>query len=85
MNQMTSEYKQSMVSQLLRIAGSIDILGNPWGFITHLGAGLYDIVDKPAEALLHGPYVAPLQVLNGGLSMLKHGTYATCNSFSMFT
>ncbi len=63
-----------MVSQLLRIAGSIDILGNPWGFVTHLGAGLYDLMDKPAEAFLHGPYMAPLGLLKGGLSLVKHST-----------
>jgi vacuolar protein sorting-associated protein 13A/C len=66
----------------LRILGSVDILGNPWGLIHDMGMGLFELADRPVTSLMHGPVMAPLGIIQGGLSLVKHFTHGTCNSLS---
>jgi len=49
---------------LLKVLGSIEILGNPVGLVKHLARGIYDLFDKPIEGFIKGP-------IEGGIGITK--------------
>jgi hypothetical protein len=44
-----------MLSSLINIIGSIEIIGNPVGLIQRISAGVIDFVEMPIEGLRDGP------------------------------
>lgn len=48
-------YKQEFISQIYRILGSADFLGNPVGLFTNVSSGFADIFYEPYHGLvMHG-------------------------------
>ena len=56
-------YKESLLKQIFFLIGSIDLIGNPVGLFNNIGAGMQDLVMKPAEGFVKGP-------LEGGLGIV---------------
>ena len=56
-------YKKSLMKQIFLLMGSIDLIGNPVGLFSNIGAGMQDLVMKPAEGFVKGP-------LEGGLGIV---------------
>jgi len=73
-------YKQSALSQILKILGSIEIFGNPVNLMNSLGTGFKDFIEKPVEGLKTNVVSGAIGVAEGGLSLVKHtvkGTFST--------
>jgi len=49
---------------MLKIVGSIDILGNPVGLFSGIGTGIFDLFEKPMKGFVQGP-------LEGGKGMIE--------------
>lgn len=48
-NRIIRHYNVELVQQLLSVIGSVDVLGNPAGFVDNLGTGFKDFINKPLE------------------------------------
>lgn len=53
-----------MISNIGKLIGSMDILGNPIGLIRNVGNGFQDLWEMPAEGFLQGP-------IEGGIGIAK--------------
>lgn len=56
-------YKENAVSQLLRIVGSLNIIGNPVGLFYNVTTGFTDLYEKPSQGLVKGPLEAGMGLM----------------------
>jgi vacuolar protein sorting-associated protein 13A/C len=56
----------NMKFNILRVAGSSDLIGNPYGFVGSLGSGMKKYYRDPREQIMQGPAAA----LNAGISLV---------------
>lgn len=80
-----THYTQNIISTILKIIGSINIIGNPVGLIRHIGSGVVDLIEKPMEGVRRGPLGLGIGVLEGGSSFLIKTFTGTFNSISALT
>lgn len=52
--------------------GSSNLLGNPVGFVNHLGTGVQDFFYMPIEGLVKGPLELGKGVMMGTSSLFKN-------------
>lgn len=48
-------YKSTVLKQLYKIFGALNILGNPTGLFRNITTGFKDLKDKPSEGFVEGP------------------------------
>ena len=78
-------YQQNILVKLLKLAGAIDILGDPLNLISSLGKGFKDFFAKPAKGMMKGPLQGAIGLVDGTLSLAKHTFDGTMNSTSKLT
>lgn len=54
-SKLMEHYKGSVLRQLYKIFGSLNIIGNPVSLFRNISTGFKDLKDKPAEGLVEGP------------------------------
>ena len=64
-NKLMSPYITEGISQLYKIIGSLDILGNPLRLVKNVGLGFYDLVNEPRKGFKLGPKEFGLGILKG--------------------
>ncbi len=79
-NKLSTHYKDALIRSLLKIIGSIDILGNPVGFMKHIAIGVFDLIDKPMEGFVKGPLEGSVGIVKGAGSLIKNTFAGTFNS-----
>jgi vacuolar protein sorting-associated protein 13A/C len=52
--------------------GSINILGNPIGFLKNIEKGMKDFIEKPSTGFVKGPIEGSLGLFKGVGSLLRH-------------
>lgn len=62
-NKLMSHYKSQMIRQVLKLLGSLNVIGNPVGLFSNISTGVSDLFEKPAEGFIKGP-------LEGGKGIL---------------
>jgi vacuolar protein sorting-associated protein 13A/C len=55
MAELLKRYKNNFTSQVYKIVGSLNIIGNPMGLLKNISTGIKDLRDKPAQGLVQGP------------------------------
>lgn len=65
---------------MLKILGSIEIIGNPVGLFKHIAIGVYDLFDKPIEGFIKGPIEGGIGIGKGVGSLIKNTVSGTFNS-----
>ena len=55
MNIIYTEYKRKATSQILKLIGSSDIIGNPVKLLEGIGTGFYELVNEPRKQFVNGP------------------------------
>jgi vacuolar protein sorting-associated protein 13A/C len=78
-------YKQSLLMQVMKMFGYIDILGNPTNLLHNLGTGFKDFFEKPAKGIVKGPLEGAKGVIDGSLSLVKHTVEGTFTTTSKIT
>jgi vacuolar protein sorting-associated protein 13A/C len=78
-------YKQTLAKTLLKVIGSIDIIGNPVGLVKSITSGLQDLIEKPMEGMVEGPLEVGLGIVVGCGSLVKKTFAGTCNSLNKIT
>lgn len=48
-------YKSSVLKQLYKVFGSLNIIGNPVSLFRNVSTGFKDLKDKPSEGFVEGP------------------------------
>ena len=54
-NQISSEYISQLKRRIFKILGSLDILGNPTGYVSAIGDGFIQLFEEPRKGLINGP------------------------------
>jgi len=80
-----THYQENIISTILKIIGSINIIGNPIGLLRYIGSGVVDLIEKPIEGVQRGPLGLGIGVFEGGSSFLKKTFAGTFNSISALT
>lgn len=71
--------------QLYALVGAADVLGNPLGLVTNLGAGVRDFFYEPMAGLVQSPQEFVFGLSRGTASLVRHSVYGTFNAASKFT
>ena len=77
---LTDHYKTSIISTVLKVIGSINIIGNPIGLYNYIKSGFIELIDRPKAGLVHGPLEAGLGAIIGAGCLLKQTFAGTFNS-----
>lgn len=75
-----AHYKSSVVSQLYKIFGSLNILGNPVSLFRNISTGFQDLKEKPADGFVEGPLEFGKGLAEGTSSLIIHSVGGALNS-----
>lgn len=78
-------YKTSIISTVLKVIGSINIIGNPIGLYNYIKSGFGELIDRPRQGLVQGPLEAGLGALIGAGCLIKQTFAGTFNSLHHIT
>lgn len=65
--------------------GSINIIGNPVGFLNNVSEGFGDLIKKPKEGFEKGPLFLGLGIIDGVSSLVRKTIVGGCNSINKVT
>ena len=54
-SQLTNEYLSQLKRKIFQVIGSLDILGNPTGYVSSIGEGFIQLFEEPRKGLINGP------------------------------
>ncbi|KZO93498.1 vacuolar protein sorting-associated protein 13 [Calocera viscosa TUFC12733] len=79
-------YQQEFFTQLYRILGSADLLGNPVGLFQNLSSGVADIFYEPYQGLImHGNKELGIGIARGATSFVKKAVFGVSDSVTKVT
>lgn len=73
-------YKGSVMRQLYKVFGSLNILGNPVSLFRNISTGFKDLKDKPSEGFVEGPLEFGKGLAQGTSSLIAHSIGGALNS-----
>ena len=80
-----SRYKGDVVTQLYKVFGSLNIIGNPMGLLRNISTGFEDLATKPAKGFVQGPAEFGKGIIEGTGSLVAHSVGGAFNSLSKIT
>ena len=80
-----SHYTRQAVTEVLKLIGSVDVLGNPVGLFTNIGTGVKDFFYEPAQGIVKSPAEFASGLGRGTKSMIKNTVSGLFNSVSKIT
>ena len=85
MSRVAKHYQNQVISELYKVVGSFDFLGNPVSLVRNLGTGVHDFFYEPAHGLISSPadFVSGMQA--GGKSLVKNTVVGLFNTASKIT
>lgn len=78
-------YKSSVLGQLYKVFGSLNIIGNPVSLFRNVSTGFKDLKDKPAEGFVEGPLEFGKGLAQGTSSLIAHSVGGALNSVEKIT
>lgn len=79
-------YKQDALTQLHKVLGSADFLGNPVGLVSTLGSGVTDLFYEPYQGFVSDrPQDIGIGFARGGISLVRKTVVGFSGTFSKFT
>ncbi|KIR74970.1 vacuolar protein sorting-associated protein vps13 [Cryptococcus deuterogattii CA1014] len=79
-------YQEQFVSQIYRVLGSADFLGNPVGLFNNISSGFSDIFYEPYHGMvMHGNKDIGLGIARGATSFAKKTVFGISDSVTKFT
>ena len=73
------------MKQLLKLLGSVKIVGNPAALMASFTRGLYDLFYYPVEGFRQNPWKALLGAGKGVSSLFSHHVYGTSNTINLLS
>lgn len=68
------------MTSVLKVLGSVNIIGNPVGLIKNIMKGFVDLVDKPMTGFVKGPIEGGFGLAKGVGSLVKYSISGVFNS-----
>ncbi|EGR30928.1 PH domain protein [Ichthyophthirius multifiliis] len=84
-NKLMAHYKNQAITQIFKVFGSLNVIGNPVGLFKNISTGVIDLVEKPAEGFAKGPLEGGLGIAQGAGSLLKNTMAGAFNSVNKIT
>jgi vacuolar protein sorting-associated protein 13A/C len=84
-SRLRTSYQDDFTSNLLKIIGSMDILGDPMGLIRNVGGGFQDLYEMPKEGFIKGPIEGGIGIAKGVGSLTKGFVSGTFNTVQKIT
>lgn len=84
-NKMIAFYKTEGMSQILKLLGSLSVLGNPVGLFNNVSTGVKDLFERPAQGFTKGPLEGGLGIVQGAGSLVTHTISGAFNSVNKIT
>ncbi|KAL0486394.1 VP13 [Acrasis kona] len=78
-------YIRSSTSEMYKIFGSLELIGNPVGLFNDLSTGVADLFYEPAKAILKGPKDFGAGLAKGSKSFVSKTFHGTFNTVSKVT
>ena len=85
MKKILDKVKNDGIKSVLKVAGSLDIVGNPVGLISNISHGVVDLIEKPVDGFLQGPLEGGKGIVKGAGSLVKNTVAGTFNSIGKVT
>lgn len=86
LERITMHYTQSMLFQLYRLVGSIDVLGNPVGLFNNVSGGVISLFYEPYQGLImHGHRELGMGIARGASTAVKSIVFGLSDSASKVT
>ena len=84
-SKLISHYKNNLTTEVFKLLGSINLLGNPVGLFSQIGTGVQDLFEKPIEGFIKGPLEGGVGLVKGAGSLVTHTLAGTLNSLDKIT
>lgn len=85
-NRLIQHYQNEGLSQLYRVLGSADFLGNPAGLFSNVSSGVQDLFYEPFNGVvLHGGGELGVGIARGAASLVKKSAFGVTDSVSKIT
>lgn len=78
-------YKRNFFNEVYKIFGSLNIIGNPMGLFNNITTGLTDLIARPVEGAVQGPFELGKGIVSGTHSLVSHTVGGVVGSFSQIT
>lgn len=78
-------YYKQFVLQGLKVFGSLDVIGNPFGLVKNIGIGFRDLFYEPAKGLTKSPAAFGKGIKKGTVSFAKHTAGGVLNTVGKLT
>lgn len=86
MDRVVTHYTQAMLSQLYRLVGSIDVIGNPVGLFNNVSGGAIALFYEPYQGLImHGHRELGMGIARGASTAVKSIVFGLSDSASKVT
>ena len=82
---LVSHYKQAAITEVLKVLGSLNIIGNPVGLFSNVATGMQDLFEKPIEGFVQGPLEGGMGLVMGAGSLVKNTMAGAFNSVNKIT
>lgn len=84
-NKMVAHYKDQGMRQILKLLGSLSVIGNPVGLFNNISTGVTDLIERPVEGFTKGPLEGGLGLVSGAGSLVQHTIAGAFNSVNKIT
>lgn len=84
-SKLTAHFKDQAITEVLKVFGSLNIIGNPVGLFRNISTGVTDLITKPAEGFVKGPLEGGLGIMKGATSLIKNTMKGAFNSVNKIT
>jgi vacuolar protein sorting-associated protein 13A/C len=78
-------YMSNIKTNVVKLLGSSDLIGNPVNFVNTLGTGLKDVYYAPRDGFMQGPLQGGIGILKGAKSAVTHTIGGAAGSVGKIT
>jgi len=83
--QLAETYWAQLYRGILRVIGSINVIGNPYSLGRYFVEGLVEVVDNPVQGFIKGPIEGTVGLITGGVGLVRNVVAGTFNSFELIS
>jgi len=84
-NRVMTHYINQGITQMYKVAGSLEFIGSPLNLVNNLGTGFYDFFHEPAKGIIKSPKEFGIGLTKGARSLVKNSVYGIFNTASKIT
>lgn len=80
-----SRYYKQISGTIISVIASVNLLGNPYKIVRHIGQGFVDVINYPVQGFIKGPIEGVFGIVVGGVGFIKNivaGTFSGLESVS---